>query len=413
VEIAIMNNFSQFNHSYMFENFKVKIWRLVVVAALGFIIFSVNYISIAKNRKDLPDELIDTFPHMRSTALPDRYGLYPIYDNKRTIIGYFVKTLPCCSQISGYSGPIPMLIAFTPELQIKTVVLLHNNESKNFIEKIKLKGLLNKWTGMSVEKAIFSNIDAVTGATISSVAIINSVKKRLSLLKGKKYSVKCASNPTCIAKRGFGVLAILVSIMFFMFLKPAKYPIARRVIMVMNLLILGFLNALFLSSSQTFGWIQNGFRGALFSLNFYLFISAIISGIFLNRNFYCNFICPFGCAQELTSLIPIKKSKLPTAFYRAMPVVRLGVLGAIVLTTLIGAHIDLTLVEPFSAFVFWVVPIGMIIFAVLMLILSIFFPRFWCHWLCPTGALLDIFKSKPMSKSIRTDHFEEKFDGHL
>ena len=60
---------------------------------------------------------------------------------------------------------------------------LANQETPNYFNKVK-QGLLNKWNGMKVKKAHTAQIDGVTGATYSSKAVKENVKR------GAKYYLK-------------------------------------------------------------------------------------------------------------------------------------------------------------------------------------------------------------------------------
>ena len=56
---------------------------------------------------------------------------------------------------------------------------LANQETPKFFNKVK-QGLLNKWNGMKVKKAHTAQVDGVTGATYSSKAVKENVKRGIS-----------------------------------------------------------------------------------------------------------------------------------------------------------------------------------------------------------------------------------------
>ena len=56
---------------------------------------------------------------------------------------------------------------------------LANQETPKFFNKVK-QGLLNKWNGMKVSKAASVQVDGVTGATFSSKAVKENVKRGIA-----------------------------------------------------------------------------------------------------------------------------------------------------------------------------------------------------------------------------------------
>jgi hypothetical protein len=123
---------------------------------------------------------------------------------------------------------------------------------------------------------------------------------------------------------------------------------------------------------------------------------ALIAGIpvlvALFGNFYCGYLCPFGALQELVGdLRPAAMATDPDktiwAYGRFVKYLLLALMTLLFATTLesalassdplvtIFAHERNHLVEGF---------------AILLLVLAFFYPRFWCRTLCPTGAFLSL-----------------------
>ena len=62
---------------------------------------------------------------------------------------------------------------------------LKNQETPKYFLKVK-KLLLNKWDGMTVKKAVSADVDGVTGATFSSDAVKENVKRGLDYYQKNK-----------------------------------------------------------------------------------------------------------------------------------------------------------------------------------------------------------------------------------
>ncbi len=88
---------------------------------------------------------------------------------------YVVNTTTLAKDIRGFRGNTPLYIYIKNNKVIK-VEALTNQETPNFFNKVKL-GLLNKWNGMKTAKASTVNVDGVTGATFSSKAVKENVKR--------------------------------------------------------------------------------------------------------------------------------------------------------------------------------------------------------------------------------------------
>lgn len=88
---------------------------------------------------------------------------------------YIVNTTTIAKDVKGFKGATPLKI-FIKSNKIVKVEALSNHESPNFFSKVK-QGLLNKWNNMKVSKAAKTEIDGVTGATFSSKAVKENVKR--------------------------------------------------------------------------------------------------------------------------------------------------------------------------------------------------------------------------------------------
>lgn len=88
---------------------------------------------------------------------------------------YVVNTTTLAADVEGYQSPTPLKIYITNG-KIEKVEALRNNETPKYFAMIK-KQLLDKWNGMTAKKAASAKVDAVTGATMSSKAVMENVKR--------------------------------------------------------------------------------------------------------------------------------------------------------------------------------------------------------------------------------------------
>lgn len=91
-----------------------------------------------------------------------------------------INTTDLGKDIMGYAGPTPVEITIE-DGKVKSIKALPNQESPGFLRRVLQSGLLEKWNGKTVEEARELEVDAVTGATFTSTALIKNVKKALGL----------------------------------------------------------------------------------------------------------------------------------------------------------------------------------------------------------------------------------------
>jgi electron transport complex protein RnfG len=97
---------------------------------------------------------------------------------------YVVNTTEIASDVKGLKGPTPVKIYIKSNKIIK-VIALKNMETPSFFVRAE-NGILPVWKGMKVNKAMNIDVDAVSGATYSSKALIANVKKGLKYYKEHK-----------------------------------------------------------------------------------------------------------------------------------------------------------------------------------------------------------------------------------
>lgn len=94
-----------------------------------------------------------------------------------------VNTQTIGKDIKGYAGPTPVKIYIEKDKVVK-VETLRSQEGPKYMAKA--KKLLEEYNGKSVAKAKKMKVDAVTGATFTSDALIKNVRKGLEYYEKNK-----------------------------------------------------------------------------------------------------------------------------------------------------------------------------------------------------------------------------------
>lgn len=106
-------------------------------------------------------------------------AFYEVKDAKGTKLGTVLYSSPYSDNVKGFNGPTPILIIMDAEDRIQNVVLLDNQETPFYAQRVADGGLYSAWNGLTAEEALRKEVDAVSGATYTSNGVKNSLITRL------------------------------------------------------------------------------------------------------------------------------------------------------------------------------------------------------------------------------------------
>ena len=95
-----------------------------------------------------------------------------------------VNTTTLAKNVSGYRGTTPLKI-YIKKNKIERIEALKNRETPEYFQQVE-NAMFPKWKGMTVKKALSSEVDCVTGATLSSRAVQENVKRGLEYYQMNK-----------------------------------------------------------------------------------------------------------------------------------------------------------------------------------------------------------------------------------
>ena len=336
---------------------------------------------------------------------------------------FVVNTKPLAKDVQGYGGPVPLKIHIK-DGRVAAVEAEPNAESPDFFNRA--KELLNHWQNKSVDEALAEDVDAVSGATFSSKAIIANMQRGLAYAKqhgqwGEDGSVGAlgTSAPPIVGSEDGSVGALGTSappivgsvsnsvgaletsappiVALIVVLLGAVVPLFynnRRLHLVqlaVNVVVLGLWTGTFVSYTLFLRVFSGGVSlsaiGAL-AAPLLMLIVALIYPLAGRSGHYCANICPFGSAQELAGKLSRRKLRITPRVLKLLSVLRnllWGVLMALLLTGTCTAWIDY---ELFTAFLYSSASVWVTVLAALFLVLSVWVPRPYCRFVCPTGALI-------------------------
>jgi Na+-translocating ferredoxin:NAD+ oxidoreductase RnfG subunit len=322
--------------------------------------------------------------------------------------GYVFSSQDFAPEVRGFGGRINLAIYVDADFNLIDFQVVRSNETPSYLR------LLDDWEGGLKGRRLlgaepFGDIDAVSGATVTSEAILLALSNSANTF---------ARDVLGVSSEG-GVAKVRP---FARYVPDARaaYLIAATALAVIVIYFGGFWSRLFVlaASCVVGGLVLNaqysteqaatilslhapvvGLSGA------FMLVAGVPILVALFGNIYCGYICPFGAAQELLSYVIPRQLKRPLAV-EAMRKARF--LKYAILFLLIGAFFvsrsRTTLSSDPLINVFgmqlsvsdirwptldwqsawpWILAVA--------LVGSIFYTRFWCRYLCPAGAFLSLF----------------------
>jgi len=302
-----------------------------------------------------------------------------------------VNTTSLGQKITGYGGAVPLEIRVKNNKIVK-VTALANTETPEFFEEA--SALLEAWNGATVDEALKKEVDAVSGATMSSNAIIGNMRVGLETLQasGETGGTQFAGLQNLLKspKLLIGLLVVLMAAILPLFIKSKRYHIIQ---LLLNVIVLGFWCGSFISYSLMVNFLSNGINVWASLIAIVMLVCAFIYPLFGKKSYYCQHICPFGSMQELAGKCTKKKWKLGATTVKWLDRFRLLLWAVLMFCMWSGVFFAWMDYEPFIAFIFqsasWIV----IAIAALFILLSFFVTRPYCRFVCPTGTLFKLSQS--------------------
>ena len=312
-----------------------------------------------------------------------------VADKWETENGFLViSTANIAKEIWGFGGNIPLHI-YLKDGKVVKVDALKKSESPDFFNSVLKSGLLEQWDGLSPHEAVNKKVDAVSGATMSSTAIIQSMKKAMEYLDTN--SIDYSQTPIQVDFRLVCVIIVILCgtiIPFF-----GKNRIVRTIQLCMNVIVLGFWSGSFLSLSLFVNFLSNGINVWHSIIPITLLIVAFIMPLFGKKSHYCTWICPMGSCQEIVGKIVPYKIKMKANTIQTLDNFREHLWVIIMLVMWLGVGFELLDYELFSAFIFKQISIPLLIVFGIFIILSSIIQRPYCRFICPTGSILKYCQS--------------------
>ncbi len=97
---------------------------------------------------------------------------------------FVINTTELGKDVEGYQGTTPLKV-YIKSGKVEKIEFLKSTETPKYYVKVK-KALQDKWNGKKVKEAKTMQVDVVTGATFSSEAVIENVRRALDYYQSHK-----------------------------------------------------------------------------------------------------------------------------------------------------------------------------------------------------------------------------------
>jgi Na+-translocating ferredoxin:NAD+ oxidoreductase RnfG subunit/Pyruvate/2-oxoacid:ferredoxin oxidoreductase delta subunit len=320
--------------------------------------------------------------------------------NRRQVLGLVYLTTDVLPESTyGYGSEIEMLVFVNQTGTIKGLTLWLWSEPRGYL-------VTDEWINALINRSVYEDlkvgqdVDAVTGATYTCLGITSGVReagrrvvddhRTQSSKRSEPLSQVLASAMAMIQKNDLLKAAVTIGMLAAAIV--AYGTVDRRleyVVLVLAVVFNGIYTRRMISIVDLTALMQANIPPLFSNLYWYaLYGGTLVTSLIWGR-LYCGYLCPFGAFTHLINKISPIKRRVPIKLHSKLVYVKYPILGIVVIGVLAGNG-WITGLEPFETFFFlrgdwwmWAIMIGAVV-------LSIPFHRFYCHYVCPAGAVLSI-----------------------
>ena len=313
----------------------------------------------------------------------------------------FMTTEVVPEESNGYRDKIFTLVGVNDKGEITGIKVLEENETPSYTKSLLEDGswFLEQFISKTTDDDFLlgSDIDAITGATISSSSIAHAVETGLEVVSKEVLyrEIKEDSPSSHVAlnhllwQADFVFIWIILGLAIFAYRKGRKA--LRYLVMGLVIVYIGYVKGGGFSIIDVVNIFSLNL--SVFSNNLYwysLVVIAVGSTIIAGR-FYCGWFCPFGAVLELIWRLTPGNVLVPRAVDRCLRLIKYFNLIVILVVLFVFANRDVavyiaSVVEPFGLFFRLYGVLIAWFFFLSMFVASIFISRFYCRYICPLGA---------------------------
>ncbi|MBN8639951.1 MAG: FMN-binding protein, partial [Anaerolineae bacterium] len=307
-------------------------------------------------------------------------------DGSFSVVGYAMAGIG-----SGYGGPVALLVGTDTAGTILNVAVVQHVETPNFFRQLENSDYYSQFIGARYDEAltIGDDIDGVSGATLSSEAVAQSI--RLAVRGIAAQAIPNAVIPPDNRPIQFGVpevtLLALFIVSFFLHRIRSRSPFkkyGRWVVMAAGVIMLGFIFNKPLTLANVISLLAGYFPDWHNNLYWFLLLGGIMVVTSIQgKNPYCSWFCPFGATQEFLGSLTGAKAYQPRQIYSKLQWLQRGLSFTAIVLGLALRQPGAASYEPFGTLFNLEGSWPQWVLLILILFGSLVIYRPFCNYLCP------------------------------
>ncbi|GIX03829.1 MAG: hypothetical protein KatS3mg113_0835 [Planctomycetaceae bacterium] len=169
------------HYESLLRRWGLKLYRITILV-LAVIVINYSYLLQTSFHHPLPLELIRKhFPQLHRSLWDETRQGWKLYDSRGLPLGWALPSSPLTDHIIGYSGSTSLLILLNTEGQVLDVELLRSQETPEHVHQvINDRAFWQQFQTWNAHALVAQTVDAVSGSTLTSMAIAEAVAYRLS-----------------------------------------------------------------------------------------------------------------------------------------------------------------------------------------------------------------------------------------
>jgi len=361
--------------------------RQILIGSILLAVVAWLFGYFANNTNVLPS-VPDVIPN--ATRVEQRGEIFIGLDPQGNVLGYAAT-----GQGQGYAGPIEMLVGVDVNGEITGVKIIVQRETPGFFRLIVENEFVAQFVGLQYRDPLRlnSDLDAVSGATVSAEGIATSIRQAVTLISDDGFASPLPAEKRPI-KFGIPEITLIGLYAAGYFGHKHKSSIWKRRIrwgtLVVGMIVLGFVNTAPLTISQVVSLLSGFWPDWHNNLYWYLLIGGIMFVTTVDaKNPYCSWFCPFGAVQECLAQITGAKFYRPRKWSEFFTWLQRGLAFSAVLLGLAMRRPGIAGYEPFATLFDFRGTSLEVAFLVLVMLASLLMYRPFCNYLCPLDTVCD------------------------
>lgn len=317
-------------------------------------------------------------------------SLYQIRDSSGSATGYITA-----AEGPGYGGPMHVLVAWTTDGVITAVRVPDHHEDLPWWNVLVKRDFFGQYVGRSFTESIqlFEDIDAMTGSTVSCNGV--SIGVRTGRLLLAEYLGQPYDGPPDPIRIGWpeilvagGLLAVVV-VRTVPGIRRHNWP--RLFTLMYGFIVLGVWLSIPLSLTNIAAWLI-GYSPHLqtFFVIYIVVFGFIGLAVLFGKNYYCFWLCPYVAVQELIHLTFRGKLRPSPMLFKSLRNARFLLLFIALFLVLAMRNPSVSVFEPWNVLFSFKGTSDQWVLMVFALVSAVFIYDFWCHFLCPVGAVFEL-----------------------